>query len=187
MTCFFIFLINAQAQIEKWIAKIRLIDWNGCMEISLKISLDAECGVVDLVMFFVYPSLFEVFRSSFPKLSECSKYHKASITQPSCGFYVWVMFDFCSNILDNQSYHCDWFFPMDNFQWCGIYTLLINQEKFLTYFYGWKTGHQSNSWDFFGHFNQSTNFDIFFYFLIDVYAQIGKSITNQDWSLEMLE
>ena len=61
------------------------------MEIKLKTSLDAECGVGDLVILSVYPRLFGVFGSSFCKLPECPKYCKASISQPSYGFYA------CSN------------------------------------------------------------------------------------------
>ena len=61
------------------------------MEIKLKTSLDAECGVGDLVILSVYPRLFGVFGSSFCKLPECPKYCKASISQPSYGFYT------CSN------------------------------------------------------------------------------------------
>ena len=58
------------------------------MEINLKTSLDAECGVGDLVILSVYLRLFGVFEPSFPKLFGCPKYCTASITRPSYGFYA---------------------------------------------------------------------------------------------------
>ena len=68
-----------------------------------KASLDAECEVRDLVMLSVYPIPFGTF---VPKLPECPKYHKASITQLPYGLYAWIKLDFHSNILDNQYYYC---------------------------------------------------------------------------------
>ena len=55
------FLINAHAQIEKWIAKIKLIAWNGLTEIKLKTSLDAECGVGDLVILCVSQAIWGIW------------------------------------------------------------------------------------------------------------------------------
>ena len=42
---FVYFFINAHAQIEKLIAKIKLITWNAWMEISLTMSFGVKCGV----------------------------------------------------------------------------------------------------------------------------------------------
>ena len=75
------FLINAHAKIEKLIAKIRLIAWkclcgNYLMEI---ISFGTKHGVEDLLILPVYPIPFSVFGSTFPRLLESPKYHKASI------------------------------------------------------------------------------------------------------------
>ena len=68
------------------------------MEIKLKTLLDDECGVGDLVILSVYPRLFGVFGSKFPKLPECPKYCKVSMAFT----HARIKLDFHSNILDNQ-------------------------------------------------------------------------------------
>ena len=45
MNRFLYFFINAHAQIEKLIAKIKSITWNAWMEISLTTSFGVKCGV----------------------------------------------------------------------------------------------------------------------------------------------
>ena len=58
MNRFLYFFINAHAQIEKLIAKIKSITWNAWMEISLTTSFGVKCGVEDLALLSVYPSPF---------------------------------------------------------------------------------------------------------------------------------
>ena len=116
------FLINAHAKIEKLIAKIRLIAWkclcgNYLMEI---ISFGTKHGVEDLLILPVYPIPFSVFGSTFPRLLESLKYHKASIlnfqmvfTLKSSSIFIQI-FWLISHIFFNR------FFVMDNFHSCGI-------------------------------------------------------------------
>ena len=66
---YFYFFINAHGQIEKLTAKIRSITPNAWMEIHLKTSFGAKCGVEDLVLLFVYSSPFRVFGLTSPKLT----------------------------------------------------------------------------------------------------------------------
>ena len=136
----------------------------------------------------MYHSLFGVYGSSFPKLPECPKYHKASITQLSCGFYAWIKLYFYSNILDNQSYYCDWFFLMNNFQWCGI-TCYWSIKKILWLIFKLRKliGRKNRSFkkklkDFSTFCDQLMNkfwfINRFLYFFINAHGQIEKLIAK---------
>ena len=55
---FLYFFLTAHAQIEKLIAKIKSINWNAWMEISLTTPFGVKYGVEDLALFSVHPSPF---------------------------------------------------------------------------------------------------------------------------------
>ena len=69
MNRFLSFFINAHAQIEKLIAKIKSITWNAWMEISLNDSFGATCGVEDVACFLYIPGPFGVFGPNSSKLT----------------------------------------------------------------------------------------------------------------------
>ena len=155
------------------------------MKISLKTSSYAECGVGYFVIFSVYPTLFGVFGSSFPRLPEFPKYHKACITQLSCSFYDWMKLDFYSNILDNQSYYFHWSF------WCIISNdveLHVNDQskKWLAFKFrkliGKKTGHFINIW--WTDFDWWIDFSIFSSMHM---PKLKKLLQKLNWSPEMLQ
>ena len=66
MNRFLYFFINAHAQIEKLIAKIKSITWNAWMEISMTTSFGVKCGVKDLALLSVYPSSFRYLGQVYP-------------------------------------------------------------------------------------------------------------------------